>query len=715
MANAGQQYCLRWNNHRSNLLTVFDQLLQSEAFTDVTLACEGGVSIKCHKMVLAACSAYFAALFSELPCKHPVVVLKDVKYADMKAILEYMYRGEVNVEQQQLTALIRVAETLKVKGLVEENGHHSSGCAPEDYKHHNNNTISNPKEDLVPSSAPSPPSSITTSTGLGPSSPPHSTYNKYPYKSPSSDRERERDRDRERARLPLPLWAMPGVPLATSPLQPQSSLLAAAYESGDMSPLQRKKLSSLLLHSRDTPILRTVLGQAQGSEGAAGNVPGSTASRASSGSGAGAAQGQADSSQPVSLVCHPDSHDSRPGSHSHSNGFMYDFEKVKQEGNEGSPSPYTDISMNEEELEKSRMMIPSSSPLSAADMRGVSSNIVPYVQQQKPEWKRYKQYTRNDIECAIEAVRSGMSALKAARKFGVPSRTLYDKVKKRGIVTNRPIKRASNGGNGAASGSNVSANGNGEASNGASSNGVAFPFGLSGAPVQGWMAHNMEEPENSSMPAQGLVEHWMVKAEMERDAIVAMASAQAAHALSINSASSSSPPEDRDRDRDRDRSPEARSPSPSAKPAPRYPPHLAGALGLGQLGQLGHALSALGAQVPPAARSESPPPQRERDASSPPMDVDGYQDQVEDLSVARTTSSSEEMSPPSSAAAHAAAAPHASRVIVSMQAARQEEERERERERERDLDRGLEIRGPAPIIAMDETRGSPMEVGGERD
>lgn len=114
MANSGQQYCLRWNNHRSNLLTVFDQLLQSEAFTDVTLACEGGVSIKCHKMVLAACSAYFAALFAELPCKHPVVVLKDVKYADMKAILEYMYRGEVNVEQQQLTALIRVAETLKV-------------------------------------------------------------------------------------------------------------------------------------------------------------------------------------------------------------------------------------------------------------------------------------------------------------------------------------------------------------------------------------------------------------------------------------------------------------------------------------------------------------------------------------------------------------------------------------------------------------------------
>lgn len=57
------------------------------------------------------------------------------------------------------------------------------------------------------------------------------------------------------------------------------AMLSSAYEavSSDMSPLKRKKLSSLLMQ-RDTPILRTVLGQ-----------------------------GQVESSQPVSLVCHPDS------------------------------------------------------------------------------------------------------------------------------------------------------------------------------------------------------------------------------------------------------------------------------------------------------------------------------------------------------------------------------------------------------------------------
>lgn len=84
---------------------------------------------------------------------------------------------------------------------------------------------------------------------------------------------------------------------------------------------------------------------------------------------------------------------------------------------------------------------------------------------QKPEWKRYKQYTRNDIMSAIDCVRKGMSALQASRKFGVPSRTLYDKVKKMGITTGTPRNRSSlkrDGREGAA---------------GTSSGSAAFPYG----------------------------------------------------------------------------------------------------------------------------------------------------------------------------------------------------------------------------------------------
>ena len=113
--SGGQQYCLRWNNHRNNLLNVFEQLLETEAFTDVTLAVSG-TSIKCHKMVLAACSSYFQTLFVENTCPHPIVMFKDIQYAEMRAILEFMYRGEVNVAQEQVGALLKAAEALRVKG-----------------------------------------------------------------------------------------------------------------------------------------------------------------------------------------------------------------------------------------------------------------------------------------------------------------------------------------------------------------------------------------------------------------------------------------------------------------------------------------------------------------------------------------------------------------------------------------------------------------------
>lgn len=46
---AGQHYCLRWNNYQSNMTSVFHQLLQNEAFVDVTLACNEA-SLKAHKV-----------------------------------------------------------------------------------------------------------------------------------------------------------------------------------------------------------------------------------------------------------------------------------------------------------------------------------------------------------------------------------------------------------------------------------------------------------------------------------------------------------------------------------------------------------------------------------------------------------------------------------------------------------------------------------------
>ncbi|XP_017059866.1 protein bric-a-brac 2 isoform X2 [Drosophila ficusphila] len=123
-----QQFCLRWNNYQSNLTNVFDELLQSESFVDVTLSCEGH-SIKAHKMVLSACSPYFQALFYDNPCQHPIIIMRDVNWSDLKALVEFMYKGEINVCQDQINPLLKVAETLKIRGLAEVSAGRGDGGA----------------------------------------------------------------------------------------------------------------------------------------------------------------------------------------------------------------------------------------------------------------------------------------------------------------------------------------------------------------------------------------------------------------------------------------------------------------------------------------------------------------------------------------------------------------------------------------------------------
>ncbi|XP_046396283.1 longitudinals lacking protein, isoforms A/B/D/L isoform X7 [Ischnura elegans] len=113
-----QQFCLRWNNHQSTLISVFDTLLESETLVDVTLAAEGQY-LKAHKVVLSACSQYFQELLCHHLEKHPIIILKDVTFQELKALIDYMYRGEVNVSQEQLSALIKTAESLKIKGLAD--------------------------------------------------------------------------------------------------------------------------------------------------------------------------------------------------------------------------------------------------------------------------------------------------------------------------------------------------------------------------------------------------------------------------------------------------------------------------------------------------------------------------------------------------------------------------------------------------------------------
>jgi len=113
------QFCLKWNNYQLSLTSAFKHLLEEEDFVDVTLSAEGQ-NLKAHKVVLSACSSYFRELLRGISSwQHPVLVLRDVCFLELQSILEFVYLGEVNVEQDRLQSFLKTAELLRIKGLTD--------------------------------------------------------------------------------------------------------------------------------------------------------------------------------------------------------------------------------------------------------------------------------------------------------------------------------------------------------------------------------------------------------------------------------------------------------------------------------------------------------------------------------------------------------------------------------------------------------------------
>lgn len=114
--NGSGECCLRWNDHQTLLHGICNSLLTSEKFADVTLFCEG-ISLKCHKFLLSACSSYFEQIFSEIELDHPIIILRDVVCWEMQALLHFIYKGELTTDEKKLGRLIELARSLRIKGI----------------------------------------------------------------------------------------------------------------------------------------------------------------------------------------------------------------------------------------------------------------------------------------------------------------------------------------------------------------------------------------------------------------------------------------------------------------------------------------------------------------------------------------------------------------------------------------------------------------------
>jgi hypothetical protein len=114
-----ESYDIKWKNHTTEAFEVVNRLHRLEALADVVLFC-GDEQFRAHKVILAACSAYFERVFLNIPAdlsNKSAVILRDTNAEIFKRALSFMYEGQVQVPTDQLTEFMLVADSLEIRGL----------------------------------------------------------------------------------------------------------------------------------------------------------------------------------------------------------------------------------------------------------------------------------------------------------------------------------------------------------------------------------------------------------------------------------------------------------------------------------------------------------------------------------------------------------------------------------------------------------------------
>jgi len=131
-----EDFSLKWNDHHNLFFVGAEELCEAEEYTDVTLAAEEKF-FPAHKLVLSICSPYFRSLFKRLGRDKAVIFLKDVDPRHLDLLLQYMYKGEIKVKEDELVAVLSTAQSLEIRGLSGNNDKEEKSKDTPDYRVNN--------------------------------------------------------------------------------------------------------------------------------------------------------------------------------------------------------------------------------------------------------------------------------------------------------------------------------------------------------------------------------------------------------------------------------------------------------------------------------------------------------------------------------------------------------------------------------------------------
>ena len=103
-----------FNNNRDLILS---QAFAENTYADVTLVSDDKIPVKAHKLILSASSPVMKNLLVNHPNSQPLIFLRDVEYQDLKAILQFLYSGQTQVNKDRLEKVIEAGKNLGIDNI----------------------------------------------------------------------------------------------------------------------------------------------------------------------------------------------------------------------------------------------------------------------------------------------------------------------------------------------------------------------------------------------------------------------------------------------------------------------------------------------------------------------------------------------------------------------------------------------------------------------
>ena len=131
-----ENFQLKWNDFGENIASSFQELRRASDFSDVTLVSSDGDRVEAHRLVLSLSSSFFKEILATDHPQHlaqrPILLyMRGVDTASLSHLMDFIYNGEMKIEQDLLESFLALAGELGVKGLSKDTSSPGNNSNPE--------------------------------------------------------------------------------------------------------------------------------------------------------------------------------------------------------------------------------------------------------------------------------------------------------------------------------------------------------------------------------------------------------------------------------------------------------------------------------------------------------------------------------------------------------------------------------------------------------